>query len=811
MPIPTPDLAKGERVFVLDVPFAERAVASHHGARWYPGLGWGWVGRRLPGALYPYYPKPYSWQAWQAADLARFGDGDPTPDASTGSLTLRPDQAEDVDIILAARRAGCPEFLLASDVGVGKSPVTVAALKRMPGVANILVVAPLPVLANWRRHLEEMGDGDKRWCLINYDSVKRLLTPPPSAEKAKRTRTKNQHTAHRGVGKVAWDVVVTDESHLCFPAGEQVATEHGPMDIATLVGMDASERPRVYSQKEDGTTRLSAVTMGFVSPMKPLVRVIHEHGEFVCTEDHPVHTKERGYVPAIDLRGLPEGVHPEAGAAGDVLTLLLEPAESGAQDRDEGLRGVPGALQRSPGEGVLEGVPSGAEVPTSGAGVRALRGDVRDRRQHAPDQEVEVPGSPQGAHPRASRVVRVEVLERGGGSGPRGGGRGDQVYNISVEDDENYFVNGVLVHNCANPASQQSAAVERIISGPPGHRPAFVLRLSATAGSNPAQLSYLHRGLAWRTGEPVRASVTAEEYQQWCQDRGITVTPGRFGSGLAWERNADDLVRMNHLLFSGAPKWAIRRRPDWPQQQRFLLPVDLDGDEMDAYEREWSEFRSAMKEIERARARAAASHTAAASRAVSAARAKGLAAQTRYRQKAGLLRARSTAEFVAEMVTKGRQVAVSCEYLGTVQAVVEALGKAKVPVVTFTGENRDTREADRLAFQRGEVPVIVFTPAEGFNLHANDTMVSGSSTPRVTVVAEPRWSPKKALQIEGRTNRNGHEAPCWYAYSTGTVEEKVLKTVIRGMNDTAVINGDNPEPFSRLLSGVLGVEGAVAV
>lgn len=570
---PNPDLSKGERTFVLDVPFEDRAAAGAAGAVWYPGLGWGWVGVRLPVALRRYYPKPYSWQAWLAADLSGFGDGDSRPDLTTGSLTLRPDQEEDVATVLAARRAGCPEFLIGSDVGTGKTAVAVSALKRMPGVRRILVVAPLSVLANWRTHLEEMGDGGKRWCLINYESTKKLLVPPRSAETAKRTRTKNLHTARSGVGRVAWDVVVTDESH---------------------------------------------------------------------------------YLGA--------------------------------------------------------------------------------------------------------------------------------------------------------PDSQRTLALDRIAAGP-GSKPAFLVRMSATAGSNPAQLSYLHRGLFWRTGSTPLPTITAERYQDWCGERGIGITPGKFGTGLAWDKEPSGLTRMHHLLFSGTPSWAIRRVPDWPKQQRFLTPIDLDPDEMDAYDREWGEFASAMKDIERARRTGTPATRA---KAASAARVRGLAAQTRYRQKAGILKAPHVAEFVADMVAKDRQVAVSCEYIGTVEALTAALAKLRVRSVTFTGQNRDTREADRLSFQRGEVPVIIYTPAEGFNLHAGDTMVGGSATPRVTVVAEPRWSPKKALQCEGRTHRNANDAPCFYAYATDTVERDVLRTVISGMDDTAVINGDDTEPFSSLLSRVMGVPGVAA-
>lgn len=49
---------------------------------------------------------------------------------------------------------------------------------------------------------------------------------------------------------------------------------------------------------------------------------------------------------------------------------------------------------------------------------------------------------------RVARVVRVEVHERRGADGFGGLCPGDLVYNIEVGSNHNYFVDGVLVHNC---------------------------------------------------------------------------------------------------------------------------------------------------------------------------------------------------------------------------------------------------------------------------------------------------------------------------------------------------------------------------
>lgn len=558
-------------MFFLDIPFEERALGSILKAEWYPGLGWAYVGKTLPAALQPYRPRPYSWQEWLERDHLnpdRAIAPPPAPDPTTGSFVLRRDQMEDVRTLLLARQAGAPEVLIGSEVGTGKTVVAISAIKRMAGVRNVLVVCPAGVQASWRLHLKEMGDGGKNWCIINYESTKKLLTTPSEAKAAVRTRTKNLRIASKGQPRVPWDVVITDESH-----------------------------------------------------------------------------------------------------------------------------------------------------------------------------------------------------------------------------------------RIANPESQQTRVCERLVAGL--QHSAFAIRMSATAGSNPAELSYLHRLFAWRDGTPLKGGVTSEAYAQWCQRKGIAVDLSGFGGKLKWTGKEAELIKMNRLIYGGNPPAAIRRVPDWPDWVRIPVPVELTAEEQVAYEIEWAHFEKAREHA--ARVKAAGASTPAKARAVAQAKMQGAAAVVRYRQKAGQLRASGTASFVADMVSKGKQVAVSCEYLGTVEAIAAELNRMRIPVTTFTGQNPAEREDNRIAFQRGEYKVIVFTPAEGFSLHAGENMVGGNSIPRVTVVAEPRWSPKKALQVEGRAQRNATQAPIYYAFAVNTVEERVIKTVVEGMKNTAMINGADTAPFKGLAKA-LGVD-----
>lgn len=577
---PTP--GPGESVYFLDIPDGtDWNLVKALGAAWFRGLGGAYVGPSLPDALSPYRAKPYSWQEWMSNHYSGRHSATPAPpDPTTGQYVLREDQKADVLDMLMSRKHGAREYLNGSKTGVGKTVVTMAAVKRMARVQNVLIICPGPVGAVWRQHIKTMGDGGKNWAIINYQATKKMLRAPDSVLAKDPGRAKNLAITQKGVPRFAWDLVIRDEAHWC-----------------------------------------------------------------------------------------------------------------------------------------------------------------------------------------------------------------------------------------GNPESQQTRVIDKIIENPPGVRPAFCIDLSATAGEDPSKVSYLHRGLFWATGETPGGSITADGYVDWAQRHGFTVTRNGYGNALKWEGDPSELRRMSTLIYRSTPSWAVRRVPDWPEQQRVLLPVELTAAEARAYGAQWSEFRHAMKTLERERAkrlREARTDTERAA-ASSFGRMKGLAAQEAYRRKAAIIRAPGTAAWVAEMVAKGLQVSVPCQFHGTLDAVAEHLEKQSIPYATFTGKNRDDRENQRIAFQRGQVPVILYTTTEGISLHAGEEAVGGTTADRVSIVAEPRWSPKATLQTEGRAQRNGTSAPIYYPYAVDTTEERVLRTVLRGMKNMAAINDDPTAPFEGLaeslgLSRVFGSE-----
>lgn len=541
-----------ERTWILNVPFEERAIAGHYGAEWNPNKrAHMYTGGPLPATLSPYRSAPYSWERWIEDDL----NGSILRETNTigPGFTPRPHQTVAVKAILRSAKAGARGFLLADDVGVGKTLSTGLAVRLMGMVRptqRVLIVCPLAVVPHWRRTIADINPPpDMRFCVINYDRLKHLLSTPKSAASAKRKRTKNQRTARDGESLVDWDVVVFDESH--------------------------------------------------------------------------------------------------------------------------------------------------------------------------------------------------------------------QLKNMSA---------------------QRSMAAARIAKY---HKPAaeapFVLWLSATAGQNPTELSYLAPLLAQVTGS--KAS-ELRDFGPWLEEQGFHVTfEPRWKK---WEWTGDpaerqrDISHMRKLLFDRRVPVAMRRLPTdiagWPEVQRILLPVDLSHVNRVRYLAAWTEFRREMRLMQRGKNPKG-----------------GLVAQLRFRQKASLLRVDGTAAHALDLLANGHQVAISVQFIETLDAIKESLESAKVKVAVMDGRNPADRESERLRFQRGDARVVLFTPAEGFSLHQAELLADGSkasNNPRSLIVHDPRYSGIQAIQIEGRAHRDGQAANAYYAFSVGTVEEKVLATLLDRMESTKSLVGD---------------------
>ena len=140
----------GEKI-ILDIPFSYRDIAAKAGARWdSENKAYFFekqLGQALPLELDGFQPKQFSWEEKIQRELN--GEVFSTVPAQK-SITLRPHQLAAVEAIFSAYKNGYPGFLLADDVGLGKTFAAWAAILRIVESSHekwkILIVCPL-----WRR------------------------------------------------------------------------------------------------------------------------------------------------------------------------------------------------------------------------------------------------------------------------------------------------------------------------------------------------------------------------------------------------------------------------------------------------------------------------------------------------------------------------------------------------------------------------------------------------------------------------------------------------------------------------------------
>jgi len=341
-------------------------------------------------------------------------------------------------------------------------------------------------------------------------------------------------------------------------------------------------------------------------------------------------------------------------------------------------------------------------------------------------------------------------------------------------------------HRCKNPTAARSKLAAKLVANA-----GFTLWLSATAGQNPLELSYLAPLLARVTGTRAK---DLKDFEQWCIDQDLGVTRGTFGKW-EWRGDRKDCEKVRALLFEparrGAPIAGIRRRPEdiagWPAINRILQPIDLTAEARTLYEEAWTAFRRELDLAPRGRDPRSA-----------------LAASLRLRQKSSLVRVPGTVELVRDLLDNGHHVAISVAFTETLTALREQLesGLAKVPcAVIHGGLAAAAREAERLRFQRGEARVVLFTVEEGVSLHQGEH--PSDQTPRSEVIHDLRWSAIQMAQIEGRCHRDGRFAPVYWTYADATVEEKIARVVAGRLQAMKEMIGDDVETLREIESLLL--------
>ncbi|MBV8224568.1 MAG: ATP-dependent helicase, partial [Verrucomicrobia bacterium] len=171
---------------ILDIPFSYRDIAARAGVRWDSEIKASFFekrpGQALPPELEGFEPKQFSLEEKVQRELN--GGAFPAVPAQK-SITLRPHQLAADEAIFSAYKNGYPGFLLADDVGLGKTFAAWAGILKIVQSSQekwkILIVCPLGVVANWRSSVQWMGTN--RWIeelvILNYERLGKVFEAKP--------------------------------------------------------------------------------------------------------------------------------------------------------------------------------------------------------------------------------------------------------------------------------------------------------------------------------------------------------------------------------------------------------------------------------------------------------------------------------------------------------------------------------------------------------------------------------------------------------------------------------------------------------
>lgn len=209
----------GKNVYILDIPWEQRAYGISLGATWNSQLRqFIYVGEMLPQRLVDYRSTDYSLSRWLEDEI---NGKIRVPTKGVNKMVPRPHQITAINKIVNAGIKGSRGFIEADSTGVGKtlsSLIGVAEIAKNKGYtrerpAKLLIICPKSVIPHWKNTIKSINSDRLRIIVINYDQSKKLLEVPQAALDAKTSRTKNKRIATQGKPNIMWDYIIADEAH----------------------------------------------------------------------------------------------------------------------------------------------------------------------------------------------------------------------------------------------------------------------------------------------------------------------------------------------------------------------------------------------------------------------------------------------------------------------------------------------------------------------------------------------------------------------------------------------------------------------
>lgn len=199
-------------IWFLDIPFEWRPAMAQMGVKWDKNYKQSvWVGEELPAHLLPFKCQPLSWmwhQQYQAngRHLDRLTHLEPR-------FVARDHQKTASDLMGKAAKSKAPGFLLADEVGVGKTMSAWDFALNNPQYKTVLVVTTSSAQIHWRNTIRHAGWlSSHSVVIINYDQLGKLFTVPEDGLTSTRKKGMRKRVAKQAEAP-SFDLVIFDESH----------------------------------------------------------------------------------------------------------------------------------------------------------------------------------------------------------------------------------------------------------------------------------------------------------------------------------------------------------------------------------------------------------------------------------------------------------------------------------------------------------------------------------------------------------------------------------------------------------------------
>ncbi|WP_163376035.1 DEAD/DEAH box helicase family protein [Dietzia sp. Alg238-R159] len=349
-------------------------------------------------------------------------------------------------------------------------------------------------------------------------------------------------------------------------------------------------------------------------------------------------------------------------------------------------------------------------------------------------------------------------------------------------------------------ASKRTSYMRRLtrMDGPHEKAP-FVLSITATPGHHPGEWGYLSTLYAQVHDDSPAAW---SDFGRALSERGVPLETS-YGKW-TWTAEAKEslptqqaaISDVRDILLRHDPPLMLTRSAPWGPPPFDVDLVELTPDQWRAYELEWGDFQ---REMQLART---GNNVA-----------RGLAALVRLRQKASMIRVEHTVAAAKAELERGYQVLIATEMVSTAaHPVAELLEADGIPVARIYGSNPQA-ESERMRFQRGEAPVVVFNTPTAINLQAREQFADGSfatATPRRGFFHQARYSGLLAEQTMGRAHRN-HQVCAWSLLAAaGTIEERAGTVMLSRLIASATSTDADASTFSEV-ARVFGIDWIPAV